>query len=601
MLSNDRGSTTLGEKLIKKESKKSIFKRLKKYKWGMGIEHEMQLFHKPKPDDIKNKNIGSYIMFNAQPRVEELLKSDILTLNEREFLQTIPFEPTGRKCHGKIVLPKTPIAMPEFITSKPFSSLTTGKRTIEYHYEEIRDLEDWFIELLHKNNKVIKLEEKYGLLDQYPFGMTNYLKYSTKDRENYKFAKDKKGKDKLYTDYLGSYHITLTLPFTDNTKLNNFIKMHQNYANQIQWLEPLLVTAFFSSDQSAVGTTEKRIKGSYRVTSIGWGNFGGSDIRKFSKGIGRYANIKAYWRDNFDFYNSKKTKYCEKLAPGLKKIEPGAITGYSSNFRTFGSTDPLRPWHRESGIGMTKPNGVELRIFDHFDSLYLGELCKLVIYVAENSRVHKTNEYVYKNKYWIEALRRIMLHGWNAELPEEYIKLLRKNLGLKINTKSIIAYDILYSINEELFKLHKKGDWIYLMMKEEYKTAPKLPKINRFSWETGLMLKLNKNAKLMEKFNKFVKSIPHKEINLDNLKKKFYNYFDKKNWKNDIIDIIYFLESLKFVQLKYKINGKINSIKIIKNNIRKINNFNNELRQEWNRPFLEEYYNLIMKTSKSKK
>ena len=69
---------------------------------------------------------------------------------------------------------------------------------------------------------------------------------------------------------------------------------------------------------------------------------------------------------------------------------------------------------------MTKPNGVELRIFDHFDSHYLQELCKFVVYVAENSRTHVAKKYVYKNKGWIESLQRIMLNGWNAELKENY-------------------------------------------------------------------------------------------------------------------------------------------------------------------------------------
>ena len=109
------------------------------------------------------------------------------------------------------------------------------------------------------------------------------------------------------------------------------------------------------------------------------------------------------------------TNYCRDLSPELKKKEPGAVSGFSSNFRTFGSTDPDRPWHRESGVGMTKPNGVELRIFDHFDSYYLQELCKIVIYIAENSRIHQTKKYVYKNKAWIEALQKIMMHGWNVE------------------------------------------------------------------------------------------------------------------------------------------------------------------------------------------
>lgn len=590
-LTNNRGSTTLGKELLKKESKKIKFKRLKNYKWGIGLEHEMQVFHRP---SLKTKkNIDSFIMFNSKPRIEELLKGNKITVLEKEFLRNIPFEPTGRKCNGKVVLAKTPIPMPEFVTEKPFSGLK-NKRPIESYCQEIRGQEERFFALLHLNEKVIKVEEKYGKLNKFPFGVCNYFKYPSNTGINYIFKKNKKGDDILHTDYLGSYHLTLTLPFTEKTSLKNFISMHQNFANQIQWLEPLLITSFFSTDQKAVGTKEKRIKGSYRIVRIGWGNLAGSDVRKFDKGIGRYANIKPYWRDGLDFYNMKKTNYCEVLAPKLKKVEPGAVSGFSSNFRTFGSTDPERPWHRESGIGMTKPNGVELRIFDHFDSYYLQELCKLIIYVAENSRTYQTKKYVYQDKNWIEALQNIMMNGWNAELSEGYINELRENLNLKINTKSKIAYDVLKEINEELFIKHKNGDWTYLMLDKEYDTAPKLPQINRQSWETAYMLKLNRSNILMNKFNNMVRNIPkNKELTVEEFKNIFFKYFDKKLWHKDVIDIIYFLETFNFISINYKIDGNINWIKL--QSIIPITNFNNQIIQEWDRPFLEDFYYYVSK------
>lgn len=414
---DDRASITIASELVK-ESKNRRINRLKKYQWGIGLEHEMQLFHKPVHTRGK---IQSFTMFNPKPFIIQLLKKDgSISRRDREFLTALPFEPTGRICNGRVVLKKTPIPMPEFVTSEPFSSLEKGPRTIESYVKEMISKENTFMRLLHQNPSVVKAIEKYGHLSAYPFGMTSYFKYPQGENSSsptYKFEKGRDGIDVLNTDYLGSYHITLTLPYTDKTSLRRFIRIHQNYANQIQWLEPLLLTAFFSCDQQAVGTTEKRIKGSYRVARIGWGNFAGSDIRKFAQGIGRYANIKSFWREGFEFHNVGKVRACEKLSPKLKKVEPGAESGYSSNFRTFGSTDPLRPWHRESGIGMTKPNGVELRIFDHFDSAYMFSLVRLVIYVAENSRIHQSTQYVYRNRDWTETLRTIMLRGWSARIP----------------------------------------------------------------------------------------------------------------------------------------------------------------------------------------
>ena len=65
----------------------------------------------------------------------------------------------------------------------------------------------------------------------------------------------------------------------------------------------------------------------------------------------------------------------EKLRPCYPPSAPATrergISTLRSKLRTFGSTDPKRPEHRESGAGMTKPNGIEIRIFDHFKIKHL--------------------------------------------------------------------------------------------------------------------------------------------------------------------------------------------------------------------------------------
>ena len=96
-------------------------------------------------------------------------------------------------------------------------------------------------------------------------------------------------------------------------------------------------------------------------------------IRKFNKGVGRYSNIKSYWRNGLEFKGLDRLDKCAGMSDAVR-AESGAISSLSSDFRTFGSTDPKRPWHRESGTGMTKPNGIEIRIFDNFDRNYLQDL-----------------------------------------------------------------------------------------------------------------------------------------------------------------------------------------------------------------------------------
>ena len=58
----------------------------------------------------------------------------------------------------------------------------------------------------------------------------------------------------------------MTLPhIPGKTTLKEFTDAHSNFANQLQWLEPLLLSAFFSCDQQAPGSIHKRVRGSFRV------------------------------------------------------------------------------------------------------------------------------------------------------------------------------------------------------------------------------------------------------------------------------------------------------------------------------------------------
>jgi hypothetical protein len=542
------------------------YNRLKKYSWGIGIEHEVQLFHMPVDKNITNNHTNKYtnkqfehIIYDSLRTTTELVNnyskySEHVPITLRDFLDNIPFEPTGRKCHGEYVIQKTPVAMPEFITDNPFSILEKKNRTIESYCQRIKEYENKFILAQMHEKTSLNQQYNYGTLKPYPFGMCNYIKVPTEQSRKtarYTF------KPKLYEDYVGSYHVTLTLPF-DTTIINNkvynkkFIATHQNFANQFQWLEPLLISAYFSCDQKALGTIEKRIRGSFRIMRVGWGNPAGSDVRHLSKGIGRYADIDINWRKNLSFKNTNKLKKCDTVTVP----EPSAISAMGANFRTFGSTDPERPWHRESGIGMTIPNGVEIRIFDHFPSEYLNSLCTLIVYIAENSRVVKTNNYVYDNDAWNNSMKNIMEHGWAAQLDNAYIEELRNNLKLKIKTNTRRAFDVLQVIATELSKTHKKGDYPYLLLEKQTRNKPLIiPNINKDSWNYGLLVKLNREPVQYKLFMKMLNELQkYKRITKQQFGVLVLKYFDTRLWKNNINDIFYCLISFNVITLKNIVN-----------------------------------------------
>jgi hypothetical protein len=495
----------------------------------------------------------------------------ILSDDDYNFLKSVPFETSGRKCNDEWVIKMVPIKMPEFITDNPFCSIKSNRSLLNMSIE-IRENKERFYKLMKLDKNVKKLIKEYGELSEYPNGMTRYLKYPIKVvKDKYQFDKTKNGKTLLVPEYNGSYHITFTLPYTNKTSSNRFLKNHQNFANQLQWLEPLMLTAYFTGDEYSPGTLEERVRGSFRVMIIGWGNFAGSDIRLFNKGIGRYAKTKTYWRENLNFIDSDKLKPCYKPSPVAKK--EGAYSSLSSDFRTFGSTDPLRPWHRESGVPMTKPNGIEFRIFDHFPDKYIEHLMLFVSLVAENSRVKETKGYVYENKIWIRELHNIMKNGYKAELSESYIKLLRLKLGLKIKTKSIIASDIFQCILIELFNKNIKGEWSKIfhcnILTPKYIKELKLifnnfPDINKKGWYLAFMMKLNREKSLLDNFNKLTKILFNlKKISFENFKNIILKKLNK-NWKNDIVDICYFYEYIGLSNIIKNENGTIKNINFIK-------------------------------------
>jgi|TARA_R110002074_G_scaffold279284_2_gene450728 hypothetical protein len=534
------------------------------YVWAIGIEHETQLFYYPVSNSIKDyeimklEGICEYMLKNwlklkniylKQKDSDKLLVKTLFSEKNYNFLQEIvvrKFESTGRKCSGKWVLKPVhdknnkSVKMPEFVSDSPFK-----KYSIEKYCEQIIEQQNRFIRIISFHPSLRKkLQNSYPV--PFPFGMSNYIRCD----------------NRLFKDYTGSFHVTITLPFTSKTTNKRFIENHKAFANAVQWIEPLLVPGFFSGDDKAIGSKDKRIKGPFRVTCVGWGNFAGSDIRKFEQGIGRLTNHTNNWRDGLTFHDKNKTNYCKKVAKLVQLREPAAMSGFSSDFRTFGGEDHI------SGYGMAKPNGVELRIFDNIHTSYTSRLCRLLVYIAENSRKHKVSKYVYKDVDWIKTLHNIAEDGWKANVTPNYLKKLRIIFKLKLETDSLRAWDILKVFNEELFRKNKVGLWSKLLLRKIYLKPTSLVCINRLSLECGFMFNLNRNATLRNKLIKLYNSLDNKST-LKKFTIDFFKVLDKKTFKNDVQDIAYLFETLGCITIKLS-KGDIKEIIKKKCNINKI-------------------------------
>lgn len=573
--------------VVKKTKKKLInVKKLDKLKyfWGIGVEHETHIFlfldeTKGKDKKLKHyevidlENICKYLLNNwlhlknyhlkhiKSKNVKNLISEKIFTDKNYNFIQEIlfrKFEKTGRKCNGKYVIKPledrhgNSINMPEFVSDEPFK-----KYTFERYCNKILEQQNRFIAIISFHPQLRnKLMKGYNLYP-FPYGMSNYIKVNKR----------------ILRDYTGSFHITITLPYTSKTSNTVFVERHKNFANQFQWIEPLLVSGFFSGDDKAIGTNEKRIKGAFRVTSVGWGNFAGSDVRRFDKGVGRMTNHSHNWRDGMDFFEKYKVNYCKNISPAIQLREPYAASGFSSDFRTFGGDDHI------SGYGMEKPNGVEIRIFDNINSNYTSRLCRIITYIAENSRKKKCNQYVYQDSDWIKSIQNIMLHGWSAKITHGYLVKLRKNLNLKLKTDSLRCWDVLKVLNDELFRKNKNGLFSKLLLKN-YEKAPQLICYNRNSLENGYILKLINNNVLRKKIVHIIKECSKNKVSkLNEFTKVMKKTLTSKEYDKDII---YLYETLGCIKLKMK-HGDIYNIQYTNCNVSsifKLNNLSSQIKKD---------------------
>ncbi|MEE2624603.1 MAG: hypothetical protein VYA46_10275, partial [Verrucomicrobiota bacterium] len=538
------------------------------YHWGLGIEHEYHLFH------IKNKKKNSnYVIFDSQEAMcfisrytsicctsnEGVLFGDpikhiccdikknhtsvtgcwpeennktILTKYEQNFLKNLePFEYGGRPSCSQI--PRIPINMVEITTTN------YKNRTITSLVNELIKKEDTFLRILNKNKNTKQKVKIYGPLKQYPYGHIKKCKIPlipTHLRKYYHYIKDDKLKS---SDYTGSYDLTITLPYKKNITLKKFINMHQEFGRQIQWIEPLLICAFFSPDLNSIGDGDKYTEGSYRVMTTGWGNFAGSDVRTLEKkSINRYANIDSKWRKKLQKFQKELSK-CEKgkLSSDLRTISLDFKTHYNKKLQRN------QKLYKESI--MKKGQGIEIRIFDHFPTQYIKNLLQIIIIIADNSlqtKYDKNNEHVYNNKIWIETMKNIMIQGWNSSISEKYINLLKKILDISFECDSNKGYDILKCVVKSLFLKNKHGKFQQLTKCRT--KVPYIPQVNRYAWESELKNTLKNKWEILLKIMKIQDIFSFEEF-----EKIFYTNFDKKLWKNDIHDILYALESKKIVNL----------------------------------------------------
>jgi hypothetical protein len=559
--------------------------------WAAGLEMEGTYILNPlDSDEPWSKGLKQFYIPDINQIMDHIDKTYGKRKARNKYIYLPEAEVSGRKCAGvSIIKPDPKKSMLEIATDDPYTLVKNpmadkndllyyAKYLIEIQENSIRDLNEFYYkETLWKKKK------KYYSIIPYPYAMSDRLK-------NARIILGDMKNTPLRTNYTGSYHLTLTLPFYSLAyDQEKYFEQYRRYINQFQWIEPLIVAMYTTADMRGIGSKTVHSRASYRILLSGWGNPGGADVRKFNDGLTRKANVPLYWRKGMNYPGQEKLeKYCAdpKRQYNDDYVDPKRdLYDMGSDFRTPSG------FHGEDWAVRDRPRGkffgVEMRILDYFPPQNMASLLRIVAFLVENSRNMENKMYVYEDKDWISAMHSVFASGWRAELPKGYIDKLEKNLGLKFPKKPkmldafwTIFLKVLYEKNNNGFYVSQllpqmmDGEDEFSKVLGRTKQPPLVKKNpNRESMDFGILLKLNDSSKVRNTIQKtFQKITLNKKISIKEIKNHYKKHMPD-NWKNNMFDLIYFFEKrdgvtiipdndgfIKYVTVNSEQNKNIQSI-----------------------------------------
>jgi len=284
---------------------------------------------------------------------------------------------------------------------------------------------------------------------------------------------------RLFTDYNGSYHINITLPFLKSEQQRPFLERTRAAMLVIQWVEPLLMATYGQPDPFSFGDDDKFTEASFRMLNNRHSALATQDVsedadvvEQLTKGsltLRQVTNPPQYRKEIYDIL----TGY----------LEPRAI---GSDFRR----DPEKTAF-----------GFEYRTTDHFPTKYLPSLIRILILLSDHSYVLWKDAQLPQDprfhKTFTAVTNAIFVEGWNALLTQKHIDTWRDMLSLPliVTGDRVTAQKVFSVIVQELWALYgsprpglpPKGMYSRYMSKtaqgEYYDAGPIVPNLNKEAFE----------------------------------------------------------------------------------------------------------------------
>ena len=476
-------------------------------KWSSGVEHESFIIHR-KTGDKREYVINSGTIAMQLSRHGRAFGLDRNTHAVAVNLFHTGVEFSGRACAG----------INEINFKAMAESVSMDHKQLSYDeaFCHISTLDDYIIDVVSSSPGETNMNNELGTIERPLTGMSSELGIYTRTAGKTFKCDSCDGCD--LTDYTGSYHATLSLPrgaddfiaYDDsvledgkcssgyvspghsyNSSIESWVAAHINFANQFQWIEPLLLASMGSADSSSVCDDGAFVEGSYRMSSSGWGVLGTSDVRTLGEsGIGRYTHTGFDW-----------------LMDSLPNREAGLFDcvelGMGSDIRTISDIDEHSLPVDSDLPPMKVGQGIEFRIFDNFPIRHFPQVLNLIALLAENSRVHTSEEFIYDNVDWAEAAILSMGSGHDALLPDRYITDVAYHLNIDLSAlgDNVLAFDVFSEVYKQLWEKNSDGFWFKLLIEDVPEDMPVLSNPNRESWEIGAMNAGYTPEKLVELFN----------------------------------------------------------------------------------------------------
>jgi hypothetical protein len=204
--------------------------------------------------------------------------------------------------------------------------------------------------------------------------------------------------------------------------------------------------------------------------------------------------------------------------------------------------------------------GIEIRIFDNFPLEYIPQLYRMISLVAEAGRHFTAPEYIYGDIDWAGAIQSIMREGWNAIVPEGYVRKLAQALNLSASFvdedvgRNFQAFHVYTKVYEALWDAHSTGFWTSLLLDEIPEDLPTLSNPNRNSWEIGAINMGYTPVKVFETLGLENSGIP-RTIQISDIQP-----LDASSCGEDVEDLVYLAERFGVVSdIQHNSEGSIGS------------------------------------------